>query len=465
MICLNMKAFNLVYILFMLLLTSCSKYTIEDGSGSGIDVNIKFQKNAAGEAFDMEYPVRVFCTDAAGKNIIDKTFRQGDEMKLSLAEGEYGINAFVGMDEGCYMLKNGIDGKQMVTMKSNSMSDKPLMAAHTTLQIDKQTDVNMVPAYVVASAEVEFTNIPSGVKSVSVSVSPVYSGYNISGGYSDETQSGMIQCYEKDGKWISGQKFFFPVEKRKTTVSVSIDRGDKVDNYSYTMINGLRPGQPYKFTGGYEGDGGDSGNGLNMDGEFQISGWNMEEEIVLDLEDETPVEGGEDGDVDIPDYEIETFLVESIPNADVIWGPFYVWRVETQSADEAIVTIISPDQWFRKFAKGEAIQILKNYDIDGMTVWRTFTKTEAEEFHKDFSTDLNGLNSFLEENGHNIFYTENRYLCENGEYAFNIFGSTNIRPAGTTVKYYLRPIKTIKLKLKKQRENSHKKNASSFQSK
>ena len=444
-----MKAFNLVYILFMLLLTSCSKYTIEDGSGSGIDVNIKFQKNAAGEAFDMEYPVRVFCTDAAGKNIIDKTFRQGDEMKLSLAEGEYGINAFVGMDEGCYMLKNDIDGKQMVTMKSNSMSDKPLMAAHTTLQIDKQTDVNMVPAYVVASAEVEFTNIPSGVKSVSVSVSPVYSGYNISGGYSDETQSGMIQCYEKDGKWISDQKFFFPVEKRKTTVSVSIDRGDKVDNYSYTMINGLRPGQPYKFTGGYEGDGGDSGNGLNMDGEFQISGWNMEEEIVLDLEDETPVEGGEDGDVDIPDYEIETFLVESIPNADVIWGPFYVWRVETQSADEAIVTIISPDQWFRKFAKGEAIQILKNYDIDGMTVWRTFTKTEAEEFHKDFSTDLNGLNSFLEENGHNIFYTENRYLCENGEYAFNIFGSTNIRPAGTTVKYYLRPIKTIKLKLKK----------------
>lgn len=444
-----MKAFNLVYILFMLLLTSCSKYTIEDGSGSGIDVNIKFQKNAAGEAFDMEYPVRVFCTDAAGKNIIDKTFRQGDEMKLSLAEGEYGINAFVGMDEGCYMLKNDIDGKQMVTMKSNSMSDKPLMAAHTTLQIDKQTDVNMVPAYVVASAEVEFTNIPSGVKSVSVSVSPVYSGYNISGGYSDETQSGTIQCYEKDGKWISDQKFFFPVEKRKTTVSVSIDRGDKVDNYSYTMINGLRPGQPYKFTGGYEGDGGDSGNGLNMDGEFQISGWNMEEEIVLDLEDETPVEGGEDGDVDIPDYEIETFLVESIPNADVIWGPFYVWRVETQSADEAIVTIISPDQWFRKFAKGEAIQILKNYDIDGMTVWRTFTKTEAEEFHKDFSTDLNGLNSFLEENGHNIFYTENRYLCENGEYAFNIFGSTNIRPAGTTVKYYLRPIKTIKLKLKK----------------
>ena len=449
-----MKAFSLIYILLTLLLTSCSKYTIEDGSRSGMDVNIKFQKNAAGSAFDMEYPVRVFCTDAAGKNIIDKTFRQGDEMKLSLAEGEYGISAFVGMDEGCYMLKNGIDGKQMVTMKSNSMSDKPLRAAHTTLQIDKQTDVNMVPAYVVASAEVELTNIPSGVKSVSVSVSPVYSGYNISGGYSDETQSGMIQCYEKDGKWISDQKFFFPVEKRKTTVSVSIDRGDKVDNYSYTMINGLQPGQPYKFTGGYEGDGGDSGNGLNMDGEFQISGWNMEEEIVLDLEDETPVEGGEDGgdgDVDIPDYEIETFLVDAIPSADVIWGPFYVWKVEEQSTDEALITIISPKQWFQTFAEGEALEMLIEHDVDGMTVWRTFTKAEAEEFHKEYSNNLDDLNPFLEENGLAVFYTSNdrRYLCENGEYAFNIFGSTNIRKAGTTVKYYLRPIKTIRLKAQK----------------
>lgn len=445
-----MKASYLIYILLMLLLSSCSKYTIEDGGGSGMDVHIKFQKNAAGEAFDMEYPVRVFCTDAAGKNVVDKTFIQGDEMKLSLAEGEYGINAFVGMDEGCYMLKNGIDGKQMVTMKSNSMSDKPLRAAHTTLQIDKQTDVNMVPAYVVASAEVEFSNIPSGVKSVSVSVSPVYSGYNISGGYADETQNGMIQCYEKDGKWISDQKYFFPVEKRKTTVSVSIDSGDRVDNYSYTMINGLKPGQPYKFTGGYESDGGDSGNGLNMDGEFQISGWNMEEEIVLDLEDETPVEGGDDV-VDAPNYEIETFIVESIPNADVIWGPFYVWKVEEQSADEAIVTIISPDQWYQTFAVGEALDILNGYEIDEITGWRTFTKEEAKEFHDFFVYEDNAdnLNGFLYENGYDSFYSDGRYLCQNGEYAFDIFGGPDIGKAGLKTKYYLRPIKTIRLKLKK----------------
>lgn len=420
----------------MLLLYSCSKYTIDEGSGSGMDVHIKFQKNASGDAFEMEYPVRVFCTDIAGASIKDVTFRQGDEITFPLAKGEYGINVFVGWDENNYTLKYKPDGKQMVTMKNSSMAEKALRAAHTSLEIDKQTDINMIPAYVVASAEVELSNIPADVKSVRIDISPVSSGYNTCGGYSEDTQSGVIVCYEKSGKWVSDKRYFFPVENRKTTISVSIDKGDETDNYSYTFIDGMKAGQPYKFTGGYS-------DGLNMDGDFQISGWNMEKEIVLDFEDETLV--GED-EGDIPSYDIETFIVEAIPSADVIWGPFYVWKVEEQSANEALVTIIAPDQWFQKFEEGEAIKILNAYEIDGMTGWRTFTKAEAEEFYKDFSTDLNGLNSYLEENGHNIFYTENRYLCENGEYAFNIFGSTNIQKAGTTVKYYLRPIKTIRLK-------------------
>ena len=75
-----MKAFYLmIYIHLMLLLFSCSKYTIDDGSGNGMDVHIKFQKNAVGDAFDIEYPVRVFCTDIAGANIKDVTFRQGEQ--------------------------------------------------------------------------------------------------------------------------------------------------------------------------------------------------------------------------------------------------------------------------------------------------------------------------------------------------------------------------------------------------
>lgn len=442
-----MRTRHLIFLLITFLSASCSKYVIDDNDDGSIDVNIKFQGNAVGDAFDVEYPVKVLCAGVNRENVKEFTFNQGDEMKLSLSEGEYLINAFVGWNDSDYILENSPDGKQMVIMKNSSVAENALRAAHASLEIDKQTDINMIPAYVVASAEVEFSNIPAGVKSLRVDISPVSSGYYTCGGYSEDTQNGVIECYEKSGKWVSDKKYFFPVENSKTTISVSIDKGDETDNYSYTLIDGIKAGQPYKFSGGYS-------DGLNMDGDFQISGWNMEEEIVLDLEDETPVEGGEDGgegDEYPPNYEIETFLVDAIPGADVIWGPFYVWKVEEQSSNEALVTIISPDQWFQTFEEGEALNMLIGHDVEGMTVWRTFTKEEAEEFHKEYSNYLDDLNPFLEENGLAVFYTSNdrRYLCENGEYAFNIFGSTNIRKAGRTVKYYLRPIKTIKLKLKK----------------
>ena len=436
-----MKASSLIYLLLMLLLYSCSKYTIDEGGGSGMDVHIKFQKSASEDTFEMEFPVRVFCTDIAGANIKDVTFRQGDKITFPLAKGEYGINVFVGLDENNYTLKDKPDGKQMVTMKNSSMAEKALRAAHTSLEIDRQTDINMIPAYVVASAEVELSNIPADVKSVRIDISPVSSGYNTCGGYSEDTQSGVIECYEKSGKWVSDKRYFFPVENRKTTISVSIDKGDETDNYSYTFIDGMKAGQPYKFTGGYS-------DGLNMDGDFQISGWNMEKEIVLDFEDETLV--GED-EGDIPSYDIETFIVEAIPSADVIWGPFYVWKVEEQSANEALVTIISPDQWFQTFEEGEALEILSNYEIDGMTGWRTFTKAEAEEFYKEFSGELEDLNAYLEKNGHSTFYVENerRYLCENCEYTFRLEDMLRFSKAGYKTKYYLRPIKTIRLKAQK----------------
>ena len=412
---LNMKAFYLmIYIHLMLLLFSCSKYTIDDGSGNGMDVHIKFQKNAVGDAFD--------------------------KITFPLAKGEYGINVFVGLDENNYTLKDKPDGKQMVTMKNSSMAEKALRAAHTSLEIDKQTDINMIPAYVVASAEVELSNIPAGVRSVRIDISPVGSGYNTCGGYSEETQSGVMECYEKSGKWVSDKRYFFPVENRKATISVSIDKGDGTDNYSYTLIDGMKAGQPYRFTGGYS-------DGLNMDGDFQISGWNMDKEIVLDFEDETLV-GEDEGGIS---YDIETFIVEAIPSADVIWGPFYVWKVEEQSANEALVTIISPDQWFQTFEEGEALEILSNYEIDGMTGWRTFTKAEAEEFYKEFSGELEDLNAYLEKNGHSTFYVENerRYLCENCEYTFRLEDMLRFSKAGYKTKYYLRPIKTIRLKAQK----------------
>ena len=78
-------------------------------------------------------------------------------------------------------------------------------------------------------------------------------------------------------------------------------------------------------------------------------------------------------------------------------------------------------------------------------------ETEAEEFYKEFSGELEDLNAYLEKNGHSTFYVENerRYLCENCEYTFRLEDMLRFSKAGYKTKYYLRPIKTIRLKAQK----------------
>ena len=428
---------NVFLLLVASLLLSCSRYAInEDGTDGtdNINVYINFQKNAVGDILDIDYPVRIYCVDKTSSVVTDFNYLEGEGIVATLIPGEYSINAFLGIGEESYSKVNDISGKPIISVNGSGVSDIPLMAAHSSINLEKQTEINLIPSYIVASLEFEFTNIPSEVKKIQVEVSPVSCGYQIEGGFSDRTQAASLECNLNNGKWLSGQKFIFPAEGVKTSVIVNLDYGDEIKKYSYTFAEGLSVGQPYKFTGGYDED-------LSMDGDFQISAWKMEEEIVMDFENEKPAD-----DVDV-------FYVETMPSANKIWGPFYLWKLEEIGVGEAQVTIISPDQWYQIYKEGEAMEILKGYEIDGISGWRTFTKDEAQEFFKEFSTELDELNPYLEENGHNIFYTPNdnagnRYLCENGEYAFNMSGKIEMGPAGKTVKYYLRPVKIIGLKVK-----------------
>lgn len=452
MVC-RIKLYPLV-LLFVTLLFSCSKYTINENDDTSdedgtVNVYLKFRKNQNGDILELEYPVRIFCVEKTTSAITEFYYEEGDGILASVNKGKYSVNAFLGVDKDNFILMNDINGKPMISINASGISDKPVMSAHSTLNIDKQTEINFIPIYIVSSTEFEFSNIPTEVRSVNVEISPVCCGHHVEGGFSDRIQSAVIACELNNGKWISGQKFLFPAEGEKTTVTVRLDYDNEIKEYQYIFSGGLKSGQPYKFTGGFDED-------LSMDGDFQISGWNMEEEVVIDFENGNTVDdedGGDENDNDEPDDETsvdpdDVFYVDELPSPNAIWGPFYLWKSEEIETGEALVTVISPDQWFQIYEEGEALEILSNYEIDGISDWRTFSREEAEDFFKEFSMNLGELNTYLEENGHNIFYTENRYLCENGGYAFSMFGATNIRPAGKTVKYYLRPVRTLKLKVR-----------------
>ncbi len=165
--------------------------------------------------------------------------------------------------------------------------------------------------------------------------------------------------------------------------------------------------------------------------------------------DKVKIEGGETlPDSGEEDGELDTFIVSSLPQEDAIWGYFYLWKLEKISTDKAKAIIISPDQYYR--LTHEAISIIKEYEIDGISNWRVLSIEEAKAFKNQFADNMGDFNDFLKSNGLSPFYySEGRYLCNDCQSTFGIT-SSRILAAGQKTKYYLRPVKTILLKVQKQ---------------
>ena len=145
----------------------------------------------------------------------------------------------------------------------------------------------------------------------------------------------------------------------------------------------------------------------------------------------------------------------------ISYGSGYVELFMTLEQVESIATIGENDLAVEEVSKDPIIKkqfeqysdetIEKAFkDIGIEEQGRTFTREEDEEFYKEFSAELDELNNLLERNGHNIFYTDDsrRYLCEDGDYTFGLYGKLNFYKAGKTVKYYLRPVKKVSLRIK-----------------
>ena len=110
--------------------------------------------------------------------------------------------------------------------------------------------------------------------------------------------------------------------------------------------------------------------------------------------------------------------------------------------------LIAPEQWYELAIDG--MERLETYEINGLTDWRVFTETEARELIQFLQgATIESLNELLSQASMDqILYTkEERYLCAEGNKSFCLKTKTctNI---GTKTNYYLRPVKTVCIKLK-----------------
>lgn len=488
--------------------SACSTYNIESENSdeNTAAVSFRFRESTSGGQAETKYPVSIYCISTDILSVISRDFSEDEPLIMNLQSGEYSINAFCGLSKDEFSISKDFEQRPLIEMKNGCTSSLPLMMAYTHMEIQKATEINLVPEYIVTSVELELTNIPDAVKSIRASISPVCKYYSIIGMEHDEEITADIAFSRNGSSWSSGVHYLFPSGSATTNLCISMDYGEETKSYSYNIKKELECGTPYSFNGQFipddenpneenpdeenpDEENPDEEGSLSMDGEFEISGWNMKEEISITLNDGSTneeEEGGnsqieddeenenseEDGDSEkteedndnnqnndndneVDDDSIETFYVNEIPSEFDIFGPFFIWKSEEISSTEALVTVIAKMQWSEVLA-GDALSTLESFSVNDITGWRMFTEEEAREFFVDFDGGESEINNILYENGFNIFYSQDikdnekaaRYLCNDAQSTFNLYGALRIIKAGQKTEYYLRPVKTMRFKVK-----------------
>ncbi|WP_300726451.1 FimB/Mfa2 family fimbrial subunit [uncultured Bacteroides sp.] len=421
-------------------ITACSGYTLEEtedvSETSQCNLSLQVKSRAEG---GITYPLSVYLFDSENSLVCSQEVTDADTVfQQVLKKGKYTLTAFSAPDRKAYIFPQRITAESLIQLASPYYAESSLIHGNSTINLDNDTKVTVYLENAMSSIYFRFSNIPDDATKVEVTVSPISSGISLTGSYSIDNTNCMIPCEKAEGLWEAGPYFIFPSQNSKTYFSINISRAGESKTYSYTYNQPLEPNRPYQFTAEYNEE-----NGFILSGEFETTDWKPVIDVEFGIGGETDSgntsTGGEPGS--------DTFYVNQLPTADTIWGGFYVWKTIQISETEIEAILISPEQWILKAS--EALATLADYAPDDISGWRTFTTEEAKEFRNQFYDTLESLNEFLTDNGLIAFYrySGERYLCNEAKSTFSLSNNT-IRDAGATVKYYLRGVKTVRIRKK-----------------
>lgn len=369
-----------------------------------------------------------------------------------MPKGEYVFSVISGLSSGDYLPPMALNSKQFLTFSEGNYAKTPLVIGKNVVKLQNDVKVSVSLSYAVAALYLFFGGVPDEAISVEARISPVSSGISLEGALSNDGQFASVPCEKVKGVWKAGPIYVLPSEGLQTHLSLNIQTASEETVYGYFFNYPLEAGKPYRFISTGDGE-------ISLEGNTQIAGWTPEvseefpfENMTEEGEWEEPdapdggegTEGNEDED-DGQDTEEDTDVIvsEVLPESETVWGPFFVWKVESLSANEVLATLVSPRQWLLK--KAEAISVSEAYEEDGISGWRTFTTEEAKEFRDQYDDTIVELSDMLAENGLDRFNKYDcRYLCNDFNSTF-CFYNTQIVKSGETVDYALRLVKKVRV--------------------
>ncbi|WP_308773630.1 FimB/Mfa2 family fimbrial subunit [uncultured Bacteroides sp.] len=443
----------------ILFLWGCGTYQVDDDTetveSSGPYVMDVALSNAS--LFTSLYPLQLYLFDSKGATVWNEEVQAQTEWPvLSQPTGDYVLAAISGLSSEDYLPPMSLNAKQLLTFSQGNCADTPLVIGKNVVKLKNDVKISMNLSYAVAALYLSFGGVPDDAIAVEARISPVSSGITLEGNWNNDGQFASVPCQKVRGIWKAGPVYVFPSESSQTHLSLNVKTASGETVYGYFFSYPLEAGKPYRFVSTGDGE-------VSLEGNGQIEGWTPEVSEEFPFENMTPEEDWDNPQPDVPDGDEnpegeeeenggtsdengdngDVMVAEVLPESGSIWGPFFVWKVESVSSNEVEATLVSPRQWLLK--KAEAVSVCTAYEVDGISGWRTLTTEEAEEFREQYASTLEELNEILQENGIDSFDKYDcRYLCNNLNSTF-CFYNNKILNSGETVDYALRLVKKVRV--------------------
>ena len=421
-------------LIFLSFLTySCSSYVLEEETQPDKNDH-KVQFAIKGNEISPSYPMRFFIFNADGS--LNKSFTKESEkepLECGLPEGNYSAFVLSGTDTNEFTIPDNPSSKSAVLINKLNYSKSPLVIGTCLMEINKDAHVSFGLKYGVAKLRASISSVPQNAEEMTISLSPVCSGITMEGNYTDDKQTATISCYKSNDVWTSGDCYLLPSTGSKTVISFNIKFAGHTQSFSHTLTSGLEAQGVYNIDGEYTGNNNDAS--LELNGEFEIGGWKEAVDMNLKLEEGTLPDDNnfppENEETENGDTIVDNIVTEGdMPEAQCIWGNFFVWKTEPVAQNQIMATLITLDQ--KKSLAADARINMVQMNIDGITGWRFPTKEEAIELTKQYYGDeLNYINQFFIKYGCPIFKHEDgdRYLCDDGKTTFCFYSHVPIRQA------------------------------------
>ncbi len=421
-----------LWLLLLLSIISCQRMYDEEEEENVPQTGfpLKVSARSSGDS-QIGYPAYIYAFAEDGSCSANQKIKDNSQIEMKLSPGRYTLVAIANIGEE-YVIPEDPFLDDVIVMKANNRSLRALMMGSSTVTIDnkKNVSVSITLYYTVSLVNVTLEEIPATVKSVSLRISPLYSSLSFAGEYAGKDKSTEITCRkETEGTWSAEPFYIFPGSASQTVFSITLEDDNQTNTYGYTSKGKPEANVPMNIGGSYSGD-------VTVGGSLISGEWKEPVEIKFNF-------GGKDeGDIDGENPPATNPDLPGLPEVMSVWQDGIVAGIEIMDANGADVLLMSLNEWDSVVAKLQ--ETIKNEEVNG---WHLPNEEEAQMLYAAFKEPfLNEVNEALETSGGTSLSTKKRYVYDkNGsKYAFGFKSSSQFQPAGSTVKYGIRLVRSVR---------------------